>query len=94
LHLREESPLFPIESRSPSSPLIETNAPSRPLIRRFPRGNQMRRSVRRTTFAFLLSIPFALAAFPGCKKGGGAAGGGGDQGPLRLAFVSNNSSDF
>jgi ribose transport system substrate-binding protein len=59
----------------------------------------MRQPVRRTSFTSLFSVlsvtlPLTLAAVAGCKKGDGAASGGGDQGPLRLAFVSNNSSDF
>ena len=53
----------------------------------------MRRTTRRTTFAFLFTT-LTLVGFAGCKKGGGGAASGGDQGPLRLAFVSNNSSDF
>src|SRR5436190_19894518 len=44
----------------------------------------------------LLVVGMALTAgsVAGCKKSGGGATAGGEAGPLRLAFVSNNSSDF
>ena len=56
----------------------------------------MRRTTRSSALPFLLSLTLtlSLAAVAGCKKGGGATSAGGDQAPLRLAFVSNNSSDF